>query len=190
MQDRQSTRDRILSAALAIIAEQGAQSLRTREVARRAGVTLSAVHYHYQNKANLVRMAYEYLSGQMMERYSHMTQASADPKDALFAMLSAMADFFTMFPGFVRSIAHDIVQDGVVDVTNRSALSAGCRGIGQFLANQGVRAEESQFRAVALISALFYPLLLGDEAEPIYGLNFADKPSRDSYIRSLVSIAF
>lgn len=53
------TRERILQAAIELVAEVGADRLRTRAVAERAGVNPALVHYHFGSMAALVRAAEE-----------------------------------------------------------------------------------------------------------------------------------
>lgn len=52
-----STRDRILGAAAALVAERGWGSVRTRAVAERAGVNQALVHYHFGTMEQLLREA-------------------------------------------------------------------------------------------------------------------------------------
>lgn len=52
-----STRDRILRAAIELIAEVGGDRVRTRAVADRAGVNPALIHYHFGSMAALLREA-------------------------------------------------------------------------------------------------------------------------------------
>lgn len=52
-----STRNRILGAAAALVAERGWGSVRTRAVAERAGVNQALVHYHFGTMEQLLREA-------------------------------------------------------------------------------------------------------------------------------------
>ena len=54
-----STRDRILRAAIELIAEVGGDRVRTRAVAERAGVNQALVHYHFGSMTTLLREADE-----------------------------------------------------------------------------------------------------------------------------------
>jgi len=59
------TRDRLLAAAVEIFAERGFEGATTRAIARRAGVALAALPYHYKTKDALWRAA----ADQLFERY-------------------------------------------------------------------------------------------------------------------------
>ncbi|HWU01415.1 MAG TPA: TetR family transcriptional regulator [Novosphingobium sp.] len=78
---------RILDAALAAIAEKGADRLNQRDVAARAGVSLSAVTYFFGTKHQLVGTAFEELCRQ---QYHAMTDTSREPgRDEMIEILSA-----------------------------------------------------------------------------------------------------
>jgi AcrR family transcriptional regulator len=55
----EGTRERILQAAIELIAEVGGERVRTRAVALRAGVNQALVHYHFGSMAALLRTAYD-----------------------------------------------------------------------------------------------------------------------------------
>lgn len=57
-------KERLLQAAFDVIAERGFEGLRTREVARRAGVTVAMVHYYYRTKGTLIRELVRFIGEQ------------------------------------------------------------------------------------------------------------------------------
>ena len=52
---QEETRWRLLQAATEVFAEVGYRAATTREIARRAGVNLASIHYHFGDKAELYR---------------------------------------------------------------------------------------------------------------------------------------
>jgi AcrR family transcriptional regulator len=54
-QQGEAQKQRLVDAAYDIIAEQGFEGLRTRDVANRAGLNISTLHYYFESKENLVR---------------------------------------------------------------------------------------------------------------------------------------
>lgn len=59
------TRERLVDAALAVFAAQGFEGATTREIARRAGVALAALPYHFTTKEALWRAAADRIFGQL-----------------------------------------------------------------------------------------------------------------------------
>ncbi|MEW6044952.1 MAG: TetR/AcrR family transcriptional regulator [Bacillota bacterium] len=57
--DRESTRERILEAALAVAAEKGVARATTRSIAERAGVNEVTLFRHFGDKASLIRAAFD-----------------------------------------------------------------------------------------------------------------------------------
>lgn len=77
---RESSEDRreaIALAALALIAEQGFEGLRTRAIAERVGINIATLHYHVPSKAALVGLVVEVL------KRSFRAQSLARPRDHL-----------------------------------------------------------------------------------------------------------
>lgn len=77
---RESSEDRreaIARAALALIAEQGFEGLRTRSIAERVGINIATLHYHVPTKAALVGLVVEAL------KRGFRAQALARPRDHL-----------------------------------------------------------------------------------------------------------
>jgi AcrR family transcriptional regulator len=54
----------LIRAAYQIIAEEGFEGLRTREVAHRVGVNIATLHYYFKSKEDLIRAVVEYLQNQ------------------------------------------------------------------------------------------------------------------------------
>jgi TetR/AcrR family transcriptional regulator, regulator of cefoperazone and chloramphenicol sensitivity len=54
-QQGEAQKQRLVDAAYDTIAEQGFEGLRTRDVANRAGLNISTLHYYFESKENLVR---------------------------------------------------------------------------------------------------------------------------------------
>src|SRR4051794_28052000 len=80
---RSQTRERLLAAAAEIIAEDGAEGLRLREIANRADVALGSFYQHFSTKEDLVEAVVtetvESLASEMVERASQLS----DPAEAI-----------------------------------------------------------------------------------------------------------
>lgn len=76
------TRERLVAAALAVFASRGFDGATTREIARRAGVALAALPYHFETKEALWRAAADRIFGLLAERFAEPLRAArAAPGD-------------------------------------------------------------------------------------------------------------
>jgi AcrR family transcriptional regulator len=86
-------RNALLRAALALVAERGANAFTLAETSRRAGVSVAAPYKHFADKdallAELARLGYE----QQHERFAAAMAASNDPAEQLAAFAAAYVQF-------------------------------------------------------------------------------------------------
>jgi AcrR family transcriptional regulator len=89
---RGGTRERLLAAAIELIAEAGWGGVTTRAVAERAGVNQALVHYHYRSVPGLLReAAYAAMSATFEPVMLRLVEAK-DPVAALRGMFAGMAE--------------------------------------------------------------------------------------------------
>ena len=67
-----ATRDRILTAARAVLRRDGAAGLSTRAVAAEAGVNLSLLHYHFASREGLLLAVLERMNRELLARQRSM----------------------------------------------------------------------------------------------------------------------
>ncbi|MEV7225683.1 maltose acetyltransferase domain-containing protein [Polymorphospora sp. NPDC051019] len=82
-------RDRIIDAALALIAEEGVAGISHRKVARRADVPLGSMTYHFEGMGELLREAFTRFAGTVSARFEERLATARDADEAR----AAVADF-------------------------------------------------------------------------------------------------
>lgn len=87
------TRRRLLEAAAACIGELGWGQVRTREIARRAGVRVALVHYHFGSK-----------DGLMVAAARHTLRAALGESERALARASTVAEALEAIVGLVASL--------------------------------------------------------------------------------------
>ena len=88
-----STKDRILSAAEALFAQQGFAATSLRQVTGRADVNIAAVNYHFGSKENLVNEVFRRRMDQMSEtRLVALKAACRDAPGQLEPVLAAFVE--------------------------------------------------------------------------------------------------
>ena len=92
----ETTRKKLIEAALVLLRERGYGGLRTNEVSDRAGVSRGAQLHHFPTKYELILATLQYLNGQMLvesRRRAAAAQHSVDP--VADAIQDAKAFFFS-----------------------------------------------------------------------------------------------
>jgi TetR/AcrR family transcriptional regulator len=98
------TRERLVAAALAIFAERGFEGATTRAIAKRAGVALAALPYHFETKDALWRAAadriFDLLRGALAARIGDL--AAVEPGERLRLALRDFLAFAAAHPELHR----------------------------------------------------------------------------------------
>ncbi len=81
-------RDRILAATRQEIADSGVRGLRVQHVAKRAGVSLGLVYYHFDDRAGLLNATIDSVNEAVRER-GPVADATLPPAEAVIEMLVA-----------------------------------------------------------------------------------------------------
>jgi TetR/AcrR family transcriptional regulator, regulator of cefoperazone and chloramphenicol sensitivity len=83
-------RQALIRAAYQIIAEEGFEGLRTREVADRVGVNIATLHYYFHSKEDLIRAVVEYLRS--IFEHTHTPDLPSSPQDPAAELHQEFAD--------------------------------------------------------------------------------------------------
>ncbi len=90
MAESASTRDRILRAAVELIAEVGSDRVRTRAVADRAGVNPALVHYHFGSMSALLREAVDAVLAGEAAAFVEALKGSPSARDVVQGLVAAI----------------------------------------------------------------------------------------------------
>lgn len=86
----EQTQDKLLSATIACLIEDGYAGLKTATVAQRAGVSEGGLFRHYPSKADLLVAAVERIFADLQARFDHLTRPAAMRGNPLRASLHAL----------------------------------------------------------------------------------------------------
>jgi AcrR family transcriptional regulator len=86
-----ASRDRILTAALAIVAEQGYAGCSVAAVARRAGVATGSVYRHFPAKADLVAEVFRTASQREVDAFARAASLEGSAAEAIAAVIETFA---------------------------------------------------------------------------------------------------
>jgi TetR/AcrR family transcriptional regulator, regulator of cefoperazone and chloramphenicol sensitivity len=85
-QSQAKTRQRLLDAASELFGEKGFRLAGTREICRKAGTDIAAIHYHFGNKENLYEAVLRYADSLLVDAIPTF-EASRSREDRLRALI-------------------------------------------------------------------------------------------------------
>jgi len=155
-----STREKILSAALAEFAQYGLAGARVDRIAERAGVNKAMIYYHFSSKAALHKEIVDEYFLQILPRVRQAFSGSAKLEDALATFAAVYAQAFSTSPEF-RLIFLRELADAESEMIERVAETIVASGLPKQIVNSfeaGI--EQGRFRAVDIRQAFVSFILM------------------------------
>ena len=109
-ESRESTKDRLLRAALAVVTEHGVAGATSRQIAAAAGTNLQAITYHFGSKDELVAQALTgAVRGWLAPVHAALQGLVDDPAghlvNALWHLQETLADALPRIPAYLEALA-------------------------------------------------------------------------------------
>jgi len=176
----EATRERLLSAARAVLLERGFAQTSTRAVAQHAGIPLSLVHYHFGSKQQLLIEVLEHENEQLLERQREL-YATPGPLAEKWRIACEFLDE-DLRSGYVR-VLWELWAAGLADEQLaagwRSAMS-GWRTLLQTVAAAWVATLDTEpLLSPKGLATLVTNVFQGIEVELLAGIGDADAPHRE-----------
>jgi AcrR family transcriptional regulator len=110
----ETTRDRILEAALDIFAERGFEGARTRDIAERAGANLGLIKYYFDGKEALWKAAVDRAFAELQSDFGDALEDGAESGDRahMERMIRRFVRFAAEHPQFIRIMNDEGKRDG------------------------------------------------------------------------------
>ncbi len=86
-----ATRKAILEATLEIVGESGFENLTIRAIAKRAGIGIGTVNYHFGSKTKAIAEAYRFVTSELQSAFNPLEDEAVDPA----MRLRTFAHFFS-----------------------------------------------------------------------------------------------
>jgi len=102
MAESESPRQRILDAALELLAEHGYEGMSLQQVADRVGLHKSSLFHHFRSKEELAREVYRGLAERLLKRIEPLLAEDPPRFESLLAALEASVDHFAAEPASAR----------------------------------------------------------------------------------------
>jgi AcrR family transcriptional regulator len=108
-----STKARILSAAQEVFAVKGFDGASTREIAARAGVNISSLHYHWDSKETLYRAIFARIYQQLGDMLAEVIERPRKPlqgRETIRRSIELVFDFYVENPTIPRLLMRRIME--------------------------------------------------------------------------------
>jgi AcrR family transcriptional regulator len=97
-----ATKQKLFEASMELIGERGAAGVTVDEIAAAAGVSKGTVYYNFGSKSDLIAQLLRHGVDILMARLLSVKDGSADPLEAMDAMIGQAMDFMAEYPSFAR----------------------------------------------------------------------------------------
>jgi AcrR family transcriptional regulator len=189
-QEKLSTREKVILAAIDCIEERGLQSLTIRSIAAKARVNSAAISYYFGTKEQLVEEVLNRTLGELKKIPEEILRAEGlDLRQRLQAFFTALFDGLIRWPRLIKAHLQSPLLDGnygtpFCDMFN-SFLTDLLRRLEELPSGQ--REQNLRLPIIQSISAVFIPGLMPGLFQYFAGLDFADPEARRSYVEDLVN---
>lgn len=184
-----TTKDKIIEAALGIIAQEGFQKVTIRKIAVNAGVNVAAVNYHFGSKEKVLNEALEHVMVQIKKIFRCLQDDEKSPEARLGMFVEKYSNILFKYPDPVKNLIHQSIHErSVINNFQEYLRIEGVDLIKKTI--RQIRVEEEDFilsmRTAQLLSSMAFPVLLGNRAEEIFGIELQNIDNRRIYADLLV----
>ncbi|MDD4775365.1 MAG: TetR/AcrR family transcriptional regulator [Syntrophomonas sp.] len=188
-----STKQKILQAAMDIIAVEGLEKTTVRKIAARAGVNIAAVNYHFGGKDAVINQSFAAVTNQLREVFRFLRADDGQDVANLGRFIDEYADIMFKYPDLLKNAMDLMIRHRVVEVDYLAFLQTEGIEVIQEVVGR-IRPDldlvQVQLKALQLISSLSYPFLLGDFIQEILGFNLHDPATRHQYTKLVLQSMF
>ncbi len=188
-----STKARILAAAEAVFAARGFEGASTREIAGRAGVNISSLHYHWASKETLYVAVFSDVFDRLTDilRSTLARVAGERRREAVVArVMHELVAFMTEHPTVPKLLARRLLEPDVELGVDREVLGPAWGVFMDWIAKSARRLSDTELRLVMLstYSVLLLYMLDSSSYRSLLGGSVVAAPLRGQVERHLVRV--
>ncbi|MEQ8200251.1 MAG: TetR/AcrR family transcriptional regulator [Syntrophomonadaceae bacterium] len=181
---RFTTKQKIIQAAMNIIAEEGLEKTTVRKIASRAGVNIAAVNYHFGGKDAVINQSFATVTKELRDSFRFLKYIDGQGITNLSMFINEYTDIMCKYPDLLKNAIDLVIRRRVIEVDYLTFLQT--EGIDLIESMIGrIRPDLDQLqvhlKALQLISELSYPFLLGDLTREMLGVDLQNPETRRQY---------
>lgn len=183
-----TTKERILLAAVSIMEREGIRAITMRRIARDASVNTAAVNYHFGSREKLIESVLNASMGHAVDDWAMVMSAEGlGPAARLHCLLHLLMEGITRYPGMVRTHLFDPdVQDqarAAFSIEFSSFLDMAAEKLGGQVDAAGGHLRLS---LAQMITSTFTVSLIPDLLRAATGKNLPELEARELHISNLI----
>jgi AcrR family transcriptional regulator len=191
-----STKARILTAAEEVFASRGFPGASTREIAARAGVNISSLHYHWASKETLYFAVFHNIFDQLValvrDSLEPLETQHQDRKAVIDHTMDRLFDFFADNPNVPKLLMRRIVENEEIELgIERDILAPAWSVFSAWVGRLGRRTldhDESRLFMLSMHSVLLVYLLDSRSYQSLLGGSVRSGPLREQVGRHVAQL--
>jgi AcrR family transcriptional regulator len=191
-----STKARILAAAEEVFAARGFSGASTREIAARAGVNISSLHYHWESKETLYftvfRNIYDQIVDLLRNTLAPLLARQNAREAAIDVTMRQLFDFFADNPNVPKLLMRRIVENEEIELgIERDILAPAWNVFSAWVGRLGRRAlseDESRLFMLSMHSVLLVYLVDSRSYQSLLGGSVRSGPLREQVRRHVIQL--
>jgi AcrR family transcriptional regulator len=188
-QTETTTREKILSATLELLAGSGPEAITTRQIAASAEVNVAAINYHFRSKDNLIDEAVYAFSSRAFARGIRLLREGATaPAERLLQFLKGYARGLVEYRGITRTAFEKTLAPGPSGGRYAGLTREMFGSVAGVLRELSGEVDEATCarKTLMLFSGVIFPFLFDELFGAAGGVDVHDPAQRDRYIELLV----
>jgi AcrR family transcriptional regulator len=182
-----SKKEKILNAALKLIAEKGNLNFTIREVVLDADVNIASVNYYFGTKKKLIQEIEKKFIGNLLEFQNILKDTQIEPKQRLIKWTSNVFEYMIDNPGLISILNNKLIFTEDIDTTFKLFLQENNKYLAQIIREiTSIEEEILKFKIVQINAGLFFPMIFVNNSENLFGFSLKDLENRNKYIKSII----
>lgn len=192
-----SSREKLLDAAILLFADLGYEPVSTAAVARAAGLSQSMVHYHFGSKEQLWRAAITRLMRRRGRFFpvARLELADLNPLERLKVLIRRLVEANAAEPHYMRIVSHEAMArterfDWLMEHYVRRGIAAFDDAIAAAMAQGLIRTLPASQTSSIITSAATMTFSIGAVSTAMYGYDPDDREQVRIYSDTLIAVLF
>ena len=182
-----SKKEKILNAALKLIAEKGNLDFTIREVILDADVNIASVNYYFGTKKKLIQEIENKYIEKLLEIQKILKDTQIKPKERLVNWTNTLFEYMLNNPGLISIFSSKLFITESIDTTLELFLQETNNYLAQII-KEIISIDEKilNYKLLQINAGLFFPMIIVNNTEKLFGFSFKDLENRKEYVKSII----